>query len=148
MPTAERPSGWDRAALWITVAYLLAFLAGGLAFVLMLQRRQIGSWRGVVAGGVGIATWLALGAGGAHLLRRAGWLGPQTAFRVRTWLMRLALVATAGAAGGIAAAAVRADDSPWTRAAEQGAVAAVSLALAGWMMNRGARSTPREPPAT
>ena len=136
MNAPHPPSRWNRAALGITGAFLLLFYAGGMAFLLRLQRDGIGSWRGVAATYLGLAGAATALLGLALPLVRSGRLRAAPPFRSRDYAGRVALVLTAGAVGGVVASRVRGDGASLTGAALVGAGQAAALLCVTWLFAR------------
>ncbi|HEY0777956.1 MAG TPA: hypothetical protein VGD56_08315 [Gemmatirosa sp.] len=136
MTTPHLSSRWDRAALGIAGAFLLLFLAGGLAFLLGLERASLGSWRNVAAVYLGIVTAGALLLALALPLARRGWLRTAPPHTAREYATRVALVLASGALGGVVAARVRGGAAPAGNAGLEGAVHGVSLLVVLWLFGR------------
>ena len=148
MPSSKRTSRWERAALWVAGGYLALFLLGGVGFMLVVERRGVGSWRAVVANYTGLAAAVLLFGAVALLLVRAGWLRRTPPHSLLEQGTRFVLAGACGAAGAVLAAVIRDGGPGLTGAATTGAIWGVSGLLTLWLLARVAGKARQAPPAS
>ena len=128
-------------------AILLSLASGGLAFLLFLQRRSLGSWRGVAAVFCGVAVGGAVFLGLAFLFGRLGWLRTAPPLSAKGYGVLLLLGCASGGVGGVMSALVGTTEASVLDSAVRGAVLGASLVGSLWALNILTRSASSKSPA-